>query len=422
MNRYETNRWRGIGAATFLAAAVGILSKDPAAFIVGVVGAAYAGYARFDADPDPSLVADRTIDAETPQVGDDVEVTVTVRNEGGFVPDLRIVDNVPGGLSVVDGSPRLATSLRSGKTATFTYTVEAERGEHTFEDVTVVARNAPGTVAVEDTVEAKSKMRCVPSLEHLASFPLHPQAARRVGRLSVDEGGSGVEFHATREYRRSDPLARVDWNRLARTGDLATVEFREERAGTVVIIVDTRAEAYVAGPDADSAVEYGVHAAGAAAGALLDAGDRVGLASYGPRASWLPVGLGRDHRQRFRERLATDPAFAPTAPEKSAPFSAKSAFTRFRKRLPTDAQVVCCTPLTDDVIARFLRRIDAHGHRVTVISPDATSAESAGNRLSRVERRVRVRDLRSAGIRVVEWGSEQPLAVALAEAQRGWGQ
>lgn len=420
MTRYETNRWRGIGVATFLAAAIGLAASEPAAFIVGVVGAAYAGYARFDASPDVSLAVERTLDDETPQRGDDVEVTVTVHNEGGFAPDLRIVDDVPEGLAVSEGSPRHATSLRAGKTASFSYSVTAERGEHTFEGVTVVARNAPGSVAVEEHIEATSTLRCVPSLEHVPSFPLRSQTARRVGRLTVDEGGSGVEFHATREYRSGDPLARVDWNRLAKTGELATVELREERAGNVVIVVDTRAAAYVAGPEGDSAVEHAIHAAGVAAGALLDAGDRVGLASYGPRDSWLELGLGRDHRQRFRERLATHPAFAPTAPNPTELFSARAAFSRFRRRIPANAQVVCCTPLTDDVVARFLQRIEARGYSVTVVSPDVTSAASAGTQLSQVERRLRVRDLRSAGIRVVDWDPEDPLATALADAERRW--
>ena len=420
MKRYETNRWQGIGVATFLAAAIGLMASKPAAFLVGVVGAAYAGYARFDENPRTSVVVERSLEEETPLRGDAVEVTVTIRNEGGFAPDLRIVDDVPEGLAVTDGSPRHATSLRSGKAASFSYTVEAERGEHTFGGVTVISRNAPGSVAVEETVEAAASLRCVPSLEHLSSVPLRRQTARRVGRLTVNEGGSGVEFHATREYRSGDPLSRVDWNRLARTGNLATVELREERAGNVVIVVDARADAYVAGPDGDSAIEHAVHAAGAAAGALLNAGDRVGLASYGPRVSWLSGGLGRDHRQRFRERLATDPAFAPTSPARSTLFSARAAFLRFRRRLPTNAQVVCCTPLTDDVIARFLRRLEARGYPVTVVSPDVTATESAGDQLSQVERRVRMRGLRSAGIRVVDWGPDDPLAAALEDSQRRW--
>lgn len=418
MTRRNTNRWRGIAATTFLAAAVGLVFTVPAALVVGVVGGAYAGFARFDAPPDPTLAVERSLSDESPDRGDDVTVTVTVRNEGGFAPDLRIVDGVPDTLHVTEGSPRLATSLRRGKEATFRYAVEAERGEHAFDDVTVVARNAPGTIEVEESVECESSVECVPELGDLPGVPLRPQAARRVGRLTTDEAGAGVEFHATRAYRRGDPLSRVDWKRLARTGDLATVEFREERAGAVFVVVDTRAEAYVARPDDDSAVEYGVRAAGAVTGTLLDVGDRVGLASYGPTACWLPPGLGRDHRERLRRALATDPGFSPRPSDDR--FFAARTFARIQKRLPADAQAVFCSPLCDDVAARFVRRLEAHGHPVTVVSPDVTAGSAPGDRLVRVERRVRLRELRRAGVRVVDWAPDDHLAVALTAAERRW--
>ncbi|GAA0652827.1 DUF58 domain-containing protein [Salarchaeum japonicum] len=418
--RRETERWRGIAAVTFLAAAVALLFTAPGALLVGVVGGAYAGYARFDAAPTPDLSVEREVSETDPARGDEVAVTVTVRNDGGFLPDLRLVDGVPDALDVTEGSPRLATALRAGKEARFSYRVEASRGDHAFDGLTVVARDAAGSAEVETTVEADgdTAVRCVPELDDIGGFPLRAQATRHVGRLTTNEGGTGVEFHATREYRRGDPLSRLDWRRLARTGELATVEFREERAGTVVLVVDTRLEAYVAGPDEAAAVERSVGAAGAIADSLLDAGDRVGLASYGPRRAWLPPGLGRDHRQRLRRTLALDDAFAPLPP--TDPFFSRTTLTRLLGRLPSNAQVVCLTPLVDDGVAAFARQLDAHGHAVTVVSPDPTDGSGVGEALARVERRLRVRDVRRAGIRVLDWEAGTPLTVALATAERRW--
>ncbi|QDX39828.1 DUF58 domain-containing protein [Salarchaeum sp. JOR-1] len=416
----ETERWRGIAAVTFLSAAVALLFTAPGALLVGVVGGAYAGYARFDTAPSPRLSVERAISDTDPERGDEVSVTVTVHNDGGFLPDLRLVDGVPDSLEVTEGSPRLATALRAGKEASFSYRVEARRGDHAFGDLTVVARDAAGSVEVETTadVAGDDAVRCVPELDALDGFPLRAQATRQVGRLTTNEGGTGVEFHATREYRRGDPLSRLDWQRLARTGDLATVEFREERAGTAVLVVDTREQAYVTDPDGESAVERSVGAAGAVADALLDAGDRVGVASYGPRTAWLPPGLGRDHRQRLRRALALDDAFDPLPPD--APFFGRTTLTRLLTRLPSDAQVVCVTPLVDDGVAAFARRLDAHGHAVTVVSPDPTGGTEVGETLARVERRLRVRSVRRAGIRVLDWEAGTPLAVALATAERRW--
>ncbi|MEE6211194.1 DUF58 domain-containing protein [Salarchaeum sp. III] len=416
----ETERWRGIAAVTFVSAAAALLFTAPGALLVGVVGGAYAGYARFDTAPSPDLSVEREVSDTDPARGDEVAVTVTVHNDGGFLPDLRLVDGVPAALEVREGSPRLATALRAGKEASFSYRVEASRGDHAFDDLTVVARDIPGSAEVEQTaaVDGDEALRCMPALDDLDGFPLRAQATRQVGRLTTNKGGTGVEFHATREYRRGDPLSRIDWQRLARTGDLATVEFREERAGTVVLVVDTREAAYVADTDDESVVERSVGAAGAVANALLDAGDRVGVASYGPRTAWLAPGLGRDHRQRLRETLALDDAFASTPPD--APFFSRTTLTRLLGRLPSDAQVVCLTPLCDDGVAAFARQLDAHGHAVTVVSPNPTGGDAVGETLARVERRLRVRDVRRAGIRVLDWEAGTPLAVALATAERRW--
>mgnify|MGYP002277382317 CR=1 FL=1 len=416
----ETNRWRGVTALSLLAAAAGIASTSPAALLLAVLGVAYAAYgALFDA-PSPSLAVERTIDAADPEPGDEVEVSLSVTNEGAFLPDLRVVDGVPEGVDVVDGSPRLATALRAGKTATLRYTVEMRRGEHDFDGVQVRARDVAGARETEATVRAASSVASVPDLPELDAFPLRDQTVQRVGRVPTSQGGSGVEFYGTREYRTGDPLSRVDWTRLARTGDLSTVQYREERAATVVAVVDARDAAHVADADGEDAVEYGVEAAGGVASALLDAGDRVGVAAFGPHWEWLAPGSGRDHRARLRDALARRRGFAALEPERR--FLGALVFRRLRKHLPADAQVVFCSPLADDNAAAYVRRLEARGNPVTVVSPDVTGAETLGQQVARVERAARIRSLRRAGVRVVDWPVERSLPVAVATASRGWSQ
>ena len=232
--------------------------------------------------------------------------------------------------------------------------------------------------------------------------------------------GSGLEFHSTREYRHGDPLSRVDWNRYARSGELSTVSFREERAATVVLLVDSREEAYRAPDDeTPNAVERGVDAASEAFSALLSTGDRVGLASYGPEECWLAPATGEEHRATARRLLADHPAFSVAPAEQ--PFYPSIALRRLRRRLPADAQIVLFSPVADDYIASVAERLDAYGHQLTVISPDPTTDDSAAHRLARLERDARLRRLRSHGIRVIDWG-ERPLAVELTHATRRWSQ
>jgi uncharacterized repeat protein (TIGR01451 family) len=417
----ETGRWEGIRGVALAVVGVGVVARRPGLVLLGAVGVGYALYAGVGEAPAATLDVSRSVSDATPEPGDEVTVAVRARNVGDApLADLRLVDGVPPGLEVVDGPARVATALRPGAAVAFEYAVRASRGEHEWEALTAIARNPSGsrerTTAIDPADPAR--ITCTPELGAGGDLPLRGLTTRYHGRMPTDVGGAGVEFHATREYRRGDPLKRVDWNRRARTGELATVDLREERAATVVLLIDARESAYAAPePAAETAVEAGVSAAGQAFRALLDGGDRVGVAALGPVDCWLAPGSGTAHAARGRETLATDPALAPTPSGER--FYRSLWFRRFRRRLPGDAQVLFFTPLVDDAAASIARRIDAHGHLVTVLSPDVTAAGTPGERLVRLERRERLRELRSAGIRAVEWGDDS-FPVAVARATSGW--
>ncbi|HMB50299.1 MAG TPA: DUF58 domain-containing protein [Natronoarchaeum rubrum] len=415
-----TNRWTGITALALLFGAAGLLATRPPLVLAAAVGVGYAAYARAGDAPEPALSIDRTFGDDAPEPGEEVRVTVTVRNVGdALLPDLRIVDGVPDELVVTDGVARLGTALRPGEAATFGYAVTARRGSHEFDPVRVVARGFSGSVERVQSVETEGSLVCPPAPAGLADLPLRSLTTPHAGRVSTDVGGDGIEFHSTREYRVGDPLSRVDWNRLARTGELTTVEFREERSATVTVVVDAREVAYRRGDPSDRhAVDRGAEAAAGVADALLGGGDRVGLAALGPREFWLAPAAGDEHRARIADALATDRAFSPEPPDVAA--LARSYAGRIERRLPDSSQVILVSPVSDDWIVRRARLWNAHGHLVTVLSPDPTARDTPGGRLAAVERAERVARLREAGLRVVDWSAEESLAAAVAGTERRW--
>jgi uncharacterized repeat protein (TIGR01451 family) len=419
LDAVDTEHWAGVGALAFAAFALGLPFQRPSLFLVAVIGVGFAAYARFGEAPSADLTVERELSEESPDPDEEVVVTVTVRNVGSTtLPDLRVVDGVPPGLSVTDGTARLGTALRPGKRATFSYTVTATRGSHEWEPTTAIVRNVSGSQERTVDVASETTLRCLPTLEASSDLPLRGLTTPYSGRVATDVAGSGLEFHSTREYRQGDPLSRVDWNRYARSGELSTVSFREERAATVVLLVDSREAAYRAPDDeTPNAVERSVEAAGEAFSALLSSGDRVGIASYGPEECWLAPSTGEQHRATARRLLADHPAFSVSPSEES--FYPSISLRRLRRRLPADAQIMLFSPLADDYIATVAERLDAYGHQLTLVSPDPTVDDTATNRLARLERDARLRELRGRGIRVIDWG-ERPLAVELTRATRRW--
>ncbi len=414
----ETHRWYGVAAVAFLAAGAGVLASRPAVLLAAVVGVAFAAYARSAAPPAVDLRVERELSRDEARPGDDVEVTLRVTNEGPTLPDLRLVDGVPPALEVTGGSPRLGTALRAGRAAEFRYTVAARRGVHGFGPVTVAARDASGAVEREATVAVETVLTCVPPLApSQLSVPLRAQTAQYTGPVTTDVGGSGVEFFATREYRPGDPMTRVDWNRVARTGELSTVEYRVERSATVVLVLDARREAYLGG--VDHALEEGVDAGRELASSLLGAGHRVGVAAIGAADCWLAPDAGEAHAAAVERLLGTHPALPPTPPE--GPVIVAQRVRELRRRLPASAQVLVVSPLTDDYVATLVARLEAAGHAATVVSPDPTAGDTPGRRLARVERRARVDRLRGAHVPVADWDPDQPLAgpIAALRGRRG---
>jgi uncharacterized repeat protein (TIGR01451 family) len=417
---WETGHLRGVSAVALVAGGVGALFREPPLVLVAVLGVGLAASARGSAIPDPSLEIERRLTNPDPEPDETITVTVTVRNRGErTLPDLRLVDGVPAGLPVVDGSPRRGTSLRPGERCEFAYEAAARRGVHEFDPLVAIARDGAGTREAVSHIECETTVTCRPRFASVRPLPLRGLTTARPGTLPTSSGGEGVEFHSVREYRRGDPLRRVDWNRRARTGEFATMEFREERATCVVCLIDARAVAYVTHrPDAPHAVDRSVEAVGAAAATLLQSGNRVGVATLGPTACWLAPATGRTHRARVREVLVTHEALGATPPEETIDFEER--LVELRRRLPSDAQVLFFSPLVDQQASTAARLLDAYGYPVSVVSPDATATRTAPQRLARAVRRMRIDKLRRSRVPVVDWRSDESLPAALTRASRRW--
>ncbi|MFB6150303.1 MAG: DUF58 domain-containing protein [Haloarculaceae archaeon] len=403
----RTHRWRGVLAVALGAVGIGVLFRRPSLLLVATVGVVFAAYPWLSSRPEPAIEIDRRLDDRNPSHGQQVGVTTTVRNVGDRrLFDLRLVDGVPAALSVVDGSPRHGTALGPGESATFSYRIAARQGRHDFGAATAVVRDPSGAHEVEARIAGDTVLRCTSGD---AEAPLRGQPTDAVGELAVDRGGTGIEFSRVRAYQRGDPVRRIDWRRYARSGDLTTIQFREERMASVVVLVDARESAYRARDGEPHGAAYSVAVARELLDDLLETRNRFGLAAVGRESCWAAPGASGRHREECERLLDSHVAFAASPPESCPPLDEQLA--TLRARLGDQDQVLLCSPLCDDGIAAA-RRLDAAGHAVSVVSVDVTAGGTPGTRLAALERDARVRRLRNAGVPVVDWQPGDPIAPA----------
>ncbi len=417
---WVTEHWRGVGAIGLLLVSLATLAEAPTLALVATVFVGFAGYAWVFDPPEPDLAVERTSDPPEPTPGERVTVTVTVTNEGdSLLQDCRLVDQVPDRLAVVGGSARHATAIAAGETATYSYEVLAVAGAHDFADLAVAARDPSGQRERSTTVEGEeTTLTCEPA-PVTESVPLHPQASGVVGRVPADVGGSGTAFHTVREYRRGDPLDRIDWNRKARTGELGTLQFDEEHAATVLVVVDVRPAASLApGPGQRSAIDRGLGGASRLVETLLADGDRVGLATMSLEWEYHRPGTGEPHRLEMQELLAREEMQESTAVGYS--YNPGRYREQLKRQLPNEAQVVLCSPLCDEEAVDLARWLHARGHSVTVFSPDPTGTGTVGGTLAAIDRTLNLSRLRSAGVRVVDWPPDDAVQAAVERARGRW--
>ncbi|WP_255150836.1 DUF58 domain-containing protein [Halorarius halobius] len=408
----STGRGRVVAAGALLVGGIGVLGGRPALLLVGGLGLAVVAVGRSFGAPEPTVRVDRDLSTPSPAPGEQVTVTVTVENTGDApLFDLRVVDGVPAGLTVADGSPRLAAALRPGAAASTSYEVEAVPGRHAFDSPTATARDPTGTrVETRPAAAPETVLTC--GFGRLEAEPGQSVAGAVPGAASTATAGPGVEFHSVREYRPGDPLGSVDWRRFARTGEFATVRYREERLSPVVVVVDARAPAYVAPPDADvPAVQRGVRAAYAVAAGLLADGRAVpvGLTALSPHPCWLATGTGGEQLDRIRAALLGDPAFDWTAPDRET-----GSLDGQVGHLPPDGHAVLVSPLADDAAVGAARRLAARGGGCTVLSPAVADPARPDEGFAYARRNRRIEGLRAAGVAVVDWPWERPVEEVLA--------
>lgn len=443
-------RWDVGFVASLFVIGSGLLLAEPILIVASVIGLIYVLYGSVSGLPETvGLSATREFERVGFGPGEPVDVTLHIENTGNSVlPDVRVADGVPEELGVTEGSSREAFPLAPGERLSLKYTVILQRGRFEFDQPVVRVRSLAGTAQQTFEVPAEGESALVCS--EAASTPsLRAATLQHAGTVPTDSGGSGLEFYSTRQYHPGDPMSRINWHQVAKTGEFVTVQYRRERATRTVVIVDcrpcTRVTPWAGYPTVGALSAY---AAERVYEILQDQGAVTSLTAVGlddeiPHLTgpdglpWVDPGskdgsvtaLFRGANRAARgvsQELSIQPpspgfngsqqtTVTPRADggESSSEHSPTERTERLLSRLPSDAQVVFCSPVLDNWPVEFGRELALRGYPCTLISPDATTGLGYGQRIGGIHRRLRLRMLERSGVTVTDWPIDQPVEYAL---------
>ncbi|MGN2245471.1 DUF58 domain-containing protein [Frateuria sp. GZRR35] len=190
-------------------------------------------------------------------------------------------------------------------------------------------------------------------------LPLDSRAAH-AGQQASRLYGRGMDYAESRVYQPGDDVRRLDWRLTARSGELHTKLFQEEREGRLLILLDTHASMRFGTRVRFKSVQA-ARAAALAAWYAVRAGERVGAMAFGNAQHLLKP------RGGARGAVALCGALA-------------------------DWDTGIATPRNDEPLSEALARAGRlHGaSRVLLISDGLSCDEAARGRLREVTRHARV--------------------------------
>jgi uncharacterized protein (DUF58 family) len=361
---------------------------------------------------DPGLRASVRTDHDRVLEGDKVELELELLAERGL-SRLDVLVRVPEGLSVEDGRNPVSIRLEPGQARKLALTLRASRwGGYLLGETLLRGHDTLGLFRFDLTIPHDRPLRVFPREEQLRHLLRPRETQPYAGDEVARRRGDGIEFADIRPFSFGDQVTRINWRATARRGELWVNDRHPERNNDIVLFLDSFAEAR---RGETSTLDLELRAAATLVRGYIGRRDRVGLISFGGVLRWLQPGTGEAHLYRLCEALLDTQILLNYAWREIAVVPARV--------LPPQSLVIALSPLLDERSVGALFDLRARGFDLAVIEtspvpymePGRTAAERLAFRLWQLRRDALRERLRQAGVAVVEWREETPLAVGIEE-------
>ena len=419
MEKTTNNAWKISTPTIMVLGFAGILTGRSIYFTAAIIPIFILLTSYISRNPDLSKIEiEREITKEAPIPGEKIQINLKITNNGQKTfTDLRIIDQVPEQLKVTRKSPRAAITLQPGKQKTINYQLTAKRGKHVFQKTKIETRKGKTAITQEIQPGGDDQIECKTDIKDI---PLRDKTIEQTGDITTSKAGNGLEFHSLREYKPTDPPSRVEWEHLAKTGKLATKNFREEKAGNIVIVLDAqRASDIKPEPGHPTGVDLSAYAAARIYKNLIKSRQKPGLIALGISNDqidfttdsaiipYIEPGRTRQKRRKTQEILKEA--------QKTHKINEKDIKSKLYKILPPNSQIIFLTPLLEDSIVDSIKTLEQHGHPSTVITPNITYKNDTASRIENIKREIRINKLRST-TPVIDWNPDQKMDLQLNKA------
>lgn len=338
--------------------------------------------------------------------GEIIEVKLKIKSKER-IPSLKITEDVPSDLEVLEGSGEFLLSLKKGETRELSYKIKVRRGVHEFNQIKMSYQDPFGFFRKDKIMELYDELIGVPLIEDVIT-PYSTKGTKiTVGPLPSPRIGEGVEFHAIRDYQPGDPFKIINWKATARIGKVMSNEYESERKVDVVIVLD-------AGYMGAGVIDYSVRAAASLMLDCLKNGTSFGLLLSESVPLWARVDYGKRHFFKCVDLLST------AKPDKNN-LIAYQVEHLIRTRFPANAQIIYISPLVSEESRKALRMMYYYGYKTIVISPNPYSAlepktkeEELAIKLLDLKRKAYLRKLSVYGL-IIDWDIKKSLKSAIAE-------
>ena len=344
----------------------------------------------------------------------DMNVRFIVKNKGLGIGFVEIYDELPPQARITKGSNYTLLYMRPWQEVSFEYSLKLPlRGHYHLGPVKLRVKDAFDLFYNEKIEESLHSFSVFPQIEVLEEQVIKSRAPKLLsGAMPLNVIGAGTEFYSLREFVPGDSLRSVNWKALAKKGKMMVNETVREDVMDVILLVDAR-EVSAVGGGRDTPLEMSCRAAATYAKQLLDERNNVALMIYGDTVERVDLDRGEHHLFKILTSLSS------AKPQGNLKLEIVLKDTL--PYIPSGSPIILFSSLDDDhTISEAFTNTISRGYTITTVSPSSLDFEERMKRIpaqplliARIERDNLISEIRSFGMQVGDWKSDEAVNTAL---------